>query len=114
MIMTIKLTHLCDDHCVCVVVIGLFGRMYFARIYFQFIFDSVEPYIPKIEEIISTLPGEKLIILADVNARLPLWHYYHVDVRGEQIEFPLTSFDLTADRANTPTFRLHSSASTID
>ena len=114
MIMTIKLTHLCDDHCVCVVVIGLFGRMYFARIYFQFIFDSVEPYIPKIEEIISTLPGEKFIILADVNARLPLWHYYHVDVRGEQIELPLTSFDLTADRANTPTFRLHSSASTID
>ena len=83
MITTIKLIHLCDDH----FVYGgdrILCRMYLASIYFQFIFDSIELYITKIEEIMSTLPREKLIILADVNARF------------------------------SPIFRSHSSASTID
>ena len=110
-----KLTHLCDDHCVCVEVIGPFGRMYLASIYFQ-CSDSVGPYIRKIEEIASTLPGEKLIISADVNARSPLWHCSHADTRGEEIELALASLDLTVlnEPGSAPTFRSHSGASTID
>ena len=79
--------------------------MYLASIYFQ-CFDSIEPYIRKIEEITSILPGEKLIISADVNARSPLWHCHHADTHGEEIEVALTSRD------HLPL--LHSSASTID
>ena len=95
--------------------IGPFGRMYLTSIYFQ-CSDSVGPYIRKIEKITPTLPGEKLIISADVNARSPLWHCHHADTSGEEIELALASFDLMVlNEPGSPlTFRSHSGTSTID
>lgn len=58
MITAIKLTHLSDKHCVCVELVGTFGRIYLASISFQ-CSDIVNPYIWKIDKIMVALQGKR-------------------------------------------------------
>ena len=102
---TLEIARIMDDECIDILLMQEpynprgkfieFGRRVLVisgGIYFQ-CSDSIEPYIRKIEEITSILPEEKLIISADVNARSPLWHCHHADIRDEEIELVLASRD---------------------
>ena len=102
---TLEIARIKDDECIDILLMQElynprgkfieFGRRVLVisgGIYFQ-CSDSIEPYIRKIEEITSILPGEKLIISADVNARSPLRHCHYADTRGEKIELALASRD---------------------
>lgn len=114
-ITVLKIAHLSDAHCTCVEISGPFGSVYLASIYFQ-CSHQIEPYLDKIQKIVTELPRQKLIIAADTNAKSTLWHCRYNDDRGDMLEETLSLLDLAVlnEPDNPPTSISHLGTSNID
>ena len=111
----LKITHLSNSHCTCIQITGPFGIVYIASMYFQ-CSHSIDPYLAHLRKIVAQLPGQRLIIGADANAKSPLWHSPESDDRGEALEEIISELNLTVmnEPGNPPTFRSHNGQSRID
>lgn len=105
-----------DEHCVCVEVLTKVGKVIIANLYCQFN-DDIEPYIEKMRAIFLAYRNEKVVVVADANAKSVLWNSPQTDERGALVEDIINELQLIVHNrpGNPPTFQNRAgAASNID
>lgn len=81
----LKIEQLSNTHCVCAEIRTNNDSWYLVSAYLQYC-EDIEPYLKHLDEVISTLKGQKIVISIDANAKSPTWFNDQTDTRGEAME----------------------------
>ncbi|OXU17759.1 hypothetical protein TSAR_009936 [Trichomalopsis sarcophagae] len=90
---TTKITSLCTSHCICIQVCGAFVEVFLVRLYCQFK-DDIEKYLEQRRGVLKHLPGKRILIAANANAKSEWWGSPSSDNRGNILEDSILSNDL--------------------
>ena len=111
-ITTTTISQLSNPRVLCTEIKTSYISFILINMYFQYS-HPIETYIAALEEIINNYPNQNLLILADSNAKSPLWNSKVTDNRGEQLEELILANNLTIlnQPGNPPTFQNRAGAS---